>query len=676
MFNIPEELKKLPDRPGVYLMHDAEDRIIYVGKAIVLKNRVRQYFQAGYKRSPKIEKMVSQIAWFEYIVTDSETEALVLECNLIKEHSPKYNTMLTDDKAYPYIRISVSEAFPRVTLARRLHRDGARYYGPYTTGTSVRDAIKMVQKLFCLRSCSRRLPEETGKERPCLNYHIGLCKAPCQGFISQEEYRRQIEAAEDFLKGNYGPVKKDVTARMQDAAERLDFESAASWREVLYTINHMEESQKISDTDQENRDIIAIARGEVNAPKKDDDQPEGTHEAGAPGVSTGEEGVFYEDAIAQVFFVREGKLIGRDHVHMRVAPGDSDAQILSDFIKQFYAGTPFLPRELFLETEPEEAELIGSWLTGKAGHKVSLIVPQRGDKHRLMQLAADNAKILLSKSKEEEKRKEARTIGAVRELGDILGIPGLRRIEAYDISNISGFQSVGSMVVFENGEPRKNAYRKFRIKSVEGPNDYASLYEVIYRRFAHGLEEMRLLGGPDLPVETQAGIAGLDDVRAADASENRRMNGFSAFPDVILMDGGKGQVHVAQEALAALGVDIPVCGMVKDDNHRTRGLYYNDVELPIDRHGELFHMITRIQDEAHRFAITFHRSLRGKDQVHSILDDIDGIGPARRKALMRTFPSLEQIKAATVDELSAIPEMNRPAARVVYAFFHDGEIVE
>ena len=644
MFDIPAELKKLPDRPGVYIMHDAEDRVIYVGKAVVLRNRVRQYFQAGVRRSPKIERMVAQIAWFEYIVTDSETEALVLECNLIKEHSPKYNTMLTDDKAYPYVRISVTEAFPRVTLARRLKRDGAKYYGPYVTGTAVGDIISMVQKIFRLRSCNRKLPEDTGKERPCLNYHIGLCKAPCQGYVTQEEYRRQIEEAEDFLRGNYAPVKALLRERMQEAAAKLDFESAAGWRELLYTVERMDESQKITDTDQENRDIIAIAREEIAAPEESAGSKAGSagEDSGGPDAAPSAD-KSYAEAVAQVFFVRNGKLVGRDHVHIRAQREDSDPLVLSDFIKQFYSGTPFLPKEIFLQEEPEDAELIEHWLSAKSGHKVSLIVPQRGDKRRLMELAADNARILLSKAKEEEKRRAARTVGAVRELGELLGIPGLCRIEAYDISNISGFQSVGSMVVFEKGEPRKNAYRKFKIRTVEGPNDYASLYEVIYRRFAHGLEETQ-------------------------------MTGFSVFPDVILMDGGKGQVHMAQDALAALGLSVPVCGMVKDDNHRTRGLYFNDVELPIDKSSELFHMITRIQDEAHRFAITFHRSLRGKDQVHSILDDIDGIGPVRRRALMKQFATPEAIKAASAQELAGVPGMNRAAARLVYAFFHDGEL--
>ena len=608
MFNIEEELKKLPDKPGVYLMHDADDHIIYVGKAVVLKNRVRQYFAAGYKRSAKIEKMVSQIAWFEYIVTDSETEALVLECNLIKQHAPKYNTMLTDDKAYPFIRISASEDFPRIFLARRVKRDGAKYFGPYTSHGAVRDTIKLIQKIYTLRSCNRRLPEDIGKSRPCLNYHIGLCKAPCQGYITKEEYALSVAKAEEFLRGNHAEVKAEINAMMKDASERMEYEEAAGYRDVLVAIKELEECQKITDTGFDNRDIIAIARDEG-------------------------------EAVAQIFFVRDGKLIGRDHYSVRIASGDDDAQIMLDVVKQIYSGSPFMPHEIILENEPAEISSLEKWLSAKAEHKVEIKVPMRGDKLKLLKLAKENANLLLSQNKEQVKRREARTIGAVRELSNLLDLPGLSRMEAYDISNISGFQSVGSMVVFEDGKPRRNDYRKFKIKTVEGPNDYASLYEVITRRFTHG-------------------------------------SSLATFPDIILMDGGKGQVNIALEALSELGFDIPVCGMVKDDNHRTRGLYYNGEEVAIDKKSELFHLITNIQDEAHRFAITYHRSLRGKNQVHSILDDIDGIGPKRRKALMREFAGIDEIKSADVDRLASIPEMNRSAARVVYAFFHDGEIVD
>ncbi|MCD8078599.1 MAG: excinuclease ABC subunit UvrC [Lachnospiraceae bacterium] len=623
-FNLQEELKKLPDRPGVYLMHDASDRIIYVGKAVVLKNRVRQYFQKGTNKSPKVQRMVSQIAWFETIVVDSEAEALVLECNLIKEHRPKYNTMLKDDKGYPYIRVTVEEEFPRIMLARRAKRDASKYYGPFVSAGAVRDTIRLTHRLFRIRDCSRKLPEDTGKERPCLNYHIHPCDAPCQGWITPEAYAENIRKAQSFLGGNYEPLIKQLEEKMQAAAEALDFETAASYRELLFSVRKMDEQQKMTENTRDNRDVIALA---------------------AEGA----------DAIVQVFFVREGKLIGRDHFHVQVAEGDGKVQILQDFVKQFYAGTPFIPGELFLPDALPEGESIAAWLSAKSGHKVTLTVPRRGEKHRLMELAEQNAGLILSRDRERVKREEARTLGAVRQLEDLLGLAGLVRMEAYDISNISGFESVGSMVVYEKGKPKRSDYRKFKIKWVQGPSDYASMEEVLTRRFSHGLEEQRILRE-----------RGMED----------EYGSFTRFPDLLLMDGGRGQVNVAEEVLARMGLSIPVCGMVKDDNHRTRGLYFRNQELPIDRHSEAFQLITRIQDEAHRFAIEYHRSLRGKAQVHSILDDIDGVGPARRKALMREFQTLDALREASVDDLARIPEMNRPVARTVYAFFHDGEIPE
>ncbi len=623
-FNLQEELKKLPDRPGVYLMHDAMDRIIYVGKAVVLKNRVRQYFQNGGNKSPKVLRMVSQIAWFETIVVDSEAEALVLECNLIKEYRPKYNTMLKDDKGYPYIRVTVEEAFPRVMLARRPGRDHSRYYGPYVNAGAVKDTIKLTHRLFRIRDCSRKLPEDIGKERPCLNYHIHQCDAPCQGYITPEKYGEAIRKAQDFLEGHYEILIDQLTEKMQAAAAELDFESAATFRELLFSVQKMEQRQKVSDLNQENRDIIALAM----------------------------EG---EDAIVQVFFVREGKLIGRDHFHVRVADGDASGQVLEDFVKQFYAGTPFMPKEIFLPEEIGEAESIGRWLSAKSGHKVSLVVPKKGEKHRLMELAESNAQMILGRDREKVKREEARTTGAVHEIEELLGLSGIVRMEAFDISNISGFASVGSMVVYENGRPKRNDYRKFKIKWVNGPNDYASMEEVLTRRFTHGLEERETLREK-----------GMEEAYGK----------FTNFPDLLMMDGGRGQVNIAEAVLSQLGLDIPVCGMVKDDNHRTRGLYFHNVELPIDTHSEAFQLITRIQDEAHRFAITFHRDLRSKNQVHSVLDDIDGIGPVRRKALMREFQTMDALRSATLEQLEAIPEMNHSVAVTVYAFFHDGEIPE
>ena len=611
-FNIQEELKKLPGKPGVYLMHDEKDAIIYVGKAISLKNRVRQYFQSSRNKGAKIEQMVTHISRFEYIVTDSELEALVLECNLIKEHRPKYNTMLMDDKTYPFIKVTVNEPFPRVMMARRMKKDKAKYFGPYTSAGAVKDTIELIRKLYHIRSCNRSLPKDIGKERPCLNYHIHQCYAPCQGYISREEYRKSIDEVVRFLNGNYDPIFKELEEKMLDASENLEFEKAIEYRELLASVQKIAQKQKITDTAGDDRDIIAMAS----------------------------EG---EDAVVQVFFIRGGRLIGRDHFYLKIAENDTKSEILSSFIKQFYAGTPYIPAELMLPEEIEDQEIIEEWLTTRREHKVRLRIPKKGTKEKLVELAQKNAQMVLKNDKERLKREEGRTIGAVKELEKILGLTGIIRMEAYDISNTNGFDSVGSMVVYEHGKPKRNDYRKFKIKSVQGPDDYASMNEVLTRRFEHGLRERQ------------------------DESET---GGFQAFPDLIMMDGGRGQVNIALEVLEKLNLHIPVCGMVKDDNHRTRGLYFNNVELPIDRNSECFRLITRIQDEAHRFAITFHRQLRSKGQVHSILDDIPGVGPARRKDLMRSFENIEAIRNATVDDLKELPSMNEKSAQEVYKFFH------
>lgn len=627
MFDIEEELKKLPAKPGVYLMHDEKDEIIYVGKAISLKNRVRQYFQSSRNKSPKIVKMVSHIAWFEYIITDSELEALVLECNLIKEHRPRYNTMLKDDKTYPYIRVTVEEAFPRVFMTRQKKKDKSRYFGPYTSAGAVKDTLELIRKLFRIRTCQRVLPRDIGKERACLNYHIHQCEAPCQGLISQEEYGKKIEAVLDFLNGKYDLVMKSLEEKMQQAAEQMEFEEAIVYRELMQSVRHVSQKQKITDnTTSDDRDIIAFAVA---------DNVDG---------ESGE--VVSQDAVVQVFFVREGRLIGRDHFHLNVALEDTNIDIMTSFIQQFYAGTPFVPRELFLQHPVEDQAFIEQWLTSKRGHKVTIRVPQKGQKERLVELAARNAQMVLDQDKEKIKKEELRTLGAVRQISEWLELSDLNRMEAFDISNISGFQSVGSMVVFEDGRPKRSDYRKFRIKSVQGPNDYASMEEVLTRRFAHGLESRKQETG------------------------NGTFDSFQKFPDLLLMDGGRGQVNIAEVVLERLQISIPVCGMVKDDNHRTRGLYYHNVEIPIDRHSEGFQLITRIQDEAHRFAIEYHRSLRQKGAVHSILDDIPGIGPKRRQALMRHFDNVEEIKQADVDRLKEIEGMNEAAAQAVYQFFH------
>ncbi len=612
MFDIQEELKKLPGKPGVYIMHDEKDDIIYVGKAISLKNRVRQYFQSSRNKGAKIEQMVTHIARFEYIVTDSELEALVLECNLIKEHRPKYNTMLMDDKAYPFIKVTVEEPFPRVMLARQMAKDKSRYFGPYTSAGAVKDTIELIRKLYHIRSCNRKLPRDIGRERPCLNYHIHQCKAPCQGYISQEEYRKSIQEVVHFLNGNYDVILKELERKMQEAAEAMEFEKAIEYRELLASVQKVAQKQKITDTAGEDRDILAAAVEE-------------------------------EDAVVQVFFIRGGRLIGRDHFYLKIVKGETIGEILSSFIKQFYAGTPYIPSELMLPEAVEDMEVIEEWLTKRRGHRVRLRIPRKGTKEKLVELAGRNAALVLSKDKERLKREEGRTIGAVKELEKMLGLSGVVRMEAYDISNTSGFASVGSMVVYERGKPKRNDYRKFKIRSVQGPDDYASMEEVLTRRFEHGMREQE---------------------------EGKDMGGFTAFPDLILMDGGRGQVNVALRVLEQLGLDIPVCGMVKDDSHRTRGLYYQNEEIAIDKDSESFRLITRIQDEAHRFAITFHRQLRGKNQVHSVLDDIPGVGPARRKDLMRHFENIDAIRNATVEELRGLPSMNEKSAQDVYNFFH------
>lgn len=612
MFDIQEELKKLPGRPGVYIMHDENDHIIYVGKAVSLKNRVRQYFQSSRNKGVKIEQMVTHIRRFEYIVTDSEMEALVLECNLIKEHRPKYNTMLMDDKTYPFIKVTTGEAFPRIMLSRRMIKDKARYFGPYTSSQAVRDTIDLIHKLFHLRSCSRNLPRDIGKERPCLNYHIKQCDAPCQGYISQEEYGKAVSEVLHFLNGNYDILLKDLEEKMSAASEALEFEKAIEYRELLNSVKKVAQKQKITDSSGEDRDVLAVASEE-------------------------------EDAVVQVFFIRGGRLIGRDHFYLSISRGEPDSEILNSFIPQYYAGTPYIPGELMLQTEVEDREVLETWLSSKRGQKVTVRVPKKGTKEKLVELARENARMVLSKDKERLKREEGRTIGAVKEIAALLGIESITRMEAYDISNTNGFESVGSMVVYERGRPKRNDYRKFKIKGISGADDYGSMREVLTRRFSHGLRERE---------------------------ENKQLGKFTAFPDLILMDGGKGQVNVALQVLEELHLNIPVCGMVKDDHHRTRGLYYQNKEIAVNRDSEAFRLITRIQDEAHRFAIEYHRQLRGKGQVHSILDDIDGIGPARRKALMRQYLSLEDIKKASVEELANVPSMNEKAAESVYKFFH------
>ena len=613
MFLIEDELKKLPGKPGVYIMHGEKDEIIYVGKAVSLKNRVRQYFQSSRNKGAKIEQMVTHITRFEYIVTDSELEALVLECNLIKEHRPKYNTMLKDDKTYPFIKVTVNEPYPRVLFSRTMKKDKAKYFGPYTSSTAVKDVIELVRKIYMVRSCNRSLPRDCGKERPCLYYHMKQCTAPCQGNVSEEAYKQNIGQVLHFLNGNFQETIDQLTEKMMAASEEMRFEDAAGYRDLINSIRRIGERQKITTYGEEDRDIIAVAM----------DESEDLRE---------------QDAVVQVFFMRGGRLIGRDHFFLRVARGDTKAQVLSSFLKQFYAGTPFIPAEIMMQTEIEDGGIIEDWLSARRKQRVHIRVPKKGTKEKLVELAKENAWMVLSKDRERIKREEGRTIGAVKEIEDWLGLKDIVRMEAYDISNISGFESVGSMVVYEKGKPKRSDYRKFKIKWVQGPNDYASMEEVLTRRFTHESKD--------------------------------EYDSFSILPDLILMDGGRGQVNIARKVLGELGIDIPVCGMVKDDNHRTRGVYFNNVEIPIDTSGEGFHLVTRIQDEAHRFAIEYHRSLRSKEQVHSVLDDIPGIGETRRKALMRRFRSVENIRDASVEELSQTESMNVQSAEAVYQFFH------
>ncbi len=602
-FNIEEELKKLPGKPGVYIMHDKTDEIIYVGKAISLKNRVRQYFQSSRNHTAKIQQMVSNVQRFEYIITDSELEALVLECNLIKLHRPRYNTMLKDDKTYPFIKITTNEVFPRILSCREMKKDKCRYFGPFTSGKAVNDTIELLNKTYGIRTCRRNLPKDCGKDRPCLNYHIGQCKAPCQGYISKEEYAELIDKAIDFLEGKYTGITKRLEELMMDASERLEFEQAATYRDMLESVKYISQRQKITNSDMQDKDIVAAAMDAT-------------------------------DCVVQVFFIRQGRLIGREHYHMGLTGDETRDDIVTDFVKQYYAGTPYIPSIIMLQEPPREEELISQWLSEKTGHSVRFVIPKRGDKEKLVELAAKNAQMVLDQDKDKIKREEARTTGAVKAISDKIGIGEIHRMEAFDISNISGVQSVGSMVVFYDGLPRRNDYRKFRIKTVLGPDDYASMHEVLTRRFTH-----------------------------------EKDSSFDIKPDVIMMDGGKGQVNIALSVMEELGLNIPVCGMVKDDNHRTRALWYNGREIEIDRRSEEFKLITRIQDEAHRFAIEYHRSIRSKDQVHSILDDIEGIGPTRRKGLMKHFMDIDAIRNASVEQLMEAPSMNRLAAERVYNYF-------
>ena len=618
MFVIEEELKKLPDKPGVYLMHNDKDEIIYVGKAVVLKNRVRQYFQSSRNQTAKIRRMVSQIAYFEYIITDSEREALVLECNLIKEHRPKYNTMLKDDKSYPYIKVTIQEDYPRVMLARQHKKDKARYFGPYTSATAVKDVIDLIHKIFLIRSCNKNMDKVKDSDRTCLYYHIGQCSGPCKGRISKEEYQNSIKEVLGFLSGDYKKVTATLEEKMRTASLALEFEEAAKYRDLLNSVKQLEQKQKVNVSDGDDRDVIALC------------------------CQNGE-------TVAAIFFVREGKVVGREHFHLKNTEEESHEQIMTAFVKQFYAGTPYIPKEILVEYAVEEQEVLEGWLGEKRGRRVHFSVPRKGEKHKLIELARRNAQVVMLSDMEKLKREEARTVGAVREIAELLGLEDVHRLEAFDISHISGVQTVASMVVTEDGRPKRSDYRRFRLKSVQGPDDYKSMEEVLTRRFLHGMEEQDAL--KEEQMEQQYGS-------------------FSKFPDLLLMDGGKGQVNIALKVLEKLRLTIPVCGMVKDDHHRTRGLYFQNEEVDLSRQSEAFHLITRMQDEAHRFAIEYHRSLRSKEQIRSVLDDIKGVGPARKKALMMHFKEVTRIKEATKTELMEVQGITEQVAQEIFAYFH------
>lgn len=614
MFNIAEELKKLPQSPGVYLMKNNHGQIIYVGKAINLRNRVKQYFQESRNHSMKVKKMVENIESFEYIVTETELEALVLESNLIKKHSPKYNIRLKDDKNYPYIKVNINDPFPKVTIVRRIKKDKSRYFGPYTDGAAMWELVEIIKKTWRLRTCKRNLPRDIGKERPCLNYHIGQCTAPCAGYISQEEYKLMVDEVVSFLSGKYSQVIKVLEKEMEEAAEELNFEKAALLRDQINSIKRIEHKQAVLNSSMEDQDIIAYSRSE-------------------------------NDTLIQVYFVRIGKLVGREHFLLEDTGDIEIEKIIYDFLLQFYADAAFIPKELLIQEEISDHSIMEQWLSMKKGSKVSLKVPQKGTKHNLLELAQKNAEISLEQFGEQMKKEELRTKGALGEIAQVIGIQkDIFRIEAYDISNTQGIQSVGSMVVFEGGKPKRSDYRKFKIKTVIGPDDYGSMREVLERRLR----------------------------RLNENSENS----FSKKPDLILIDGGKGQVSTAEGVIDDLGLDILVCGMIKDDKHRTRGLLYKKKELPLSIGTEGFKLITRIQDEAHRFAIEYHRKLLGKEQIRSIIDDIPGVGKQRKKILIQHFGSLDKLKKASLDEIRQTPRIPENIALSIYKFFHPHEEID
>lgn len=614
MFDIKAELKKLPDSPGVYIMRNEADEIIYVGKAKVLKNRVRQYFQNSANHSVKVKTMVSHIDRFEYIVTNSELEALILENSLIKKHSPKYNIRLKDDKTYPYIKVTTNEMFPRVFMTRQHLKDKAKYFGPFTSGLTVKENIELIHKIWDLRRCHKVFPRDINKERPCLNYHIGQCKAPCNSLISEKEYNKMVEGAIDFLSGKTDKIIAELSEKMDKASENLEFEKAAEYRDTIANVKALNEKQIIESMHVNERDVIGFVRGDNG------------------------------ECVVQIFFIRGGKITGREHFMPENCEDTPDNTMLSEFIEQFYSGTPYIPKEIILQCDIDNYELISQWLSEQKGQRVNILIPQKGERKRLVDMARNNAQITLDKFGASIMREQQRTTGALDEIKKALDIDfDLVRIESYDISNTQGFQSVASMVVFENGMPKRSDYRKFKIKTVIGANDYASMSEVISRRFTRYINETT---NPEV-----------------------KKAGFDRLPSMIFLDGGKGQISAVKEVLDDLGIVVPVCGMVKDDRHRTRALLYKGEERELDSHSEGFKLITRIQDEVHRFAIDYHRQLRNQKQIHSILEDIKGVGKVRRKALMAHYGDISKIKEADIEDLKNVEGMDNKSAEAVYNFF-------
>jgi len=620
MFDIKEQLGLVPEKPGVYIMKDKEEQIIYVGKAISLKNRVRQYFQSLKNQMPKVRAMVSHISSFEYIVTDTELEALILECNLIKKHRPKYNILLRDDKTYPYIKITVNEEYPRVFMTRQLIKDKAKYFGPYTNVGALKETLEVIHKLFPIRTCKRDIKKSIERgERPCLYFHIKKCAGPCTGSINRDGYMHMIDDIVLFLNGKQDELVKKIEEKMKTASKEMDFENAAVFRDQLMALRSIFEKQKVVTTDEIDQDVIAI--------KQDKDE-----------------------SFIEIFFIRKGKLLQRENFSLRTEGEEGIGEILSSFLKQFYSDALVIPKEILIQEKIEDLSVIEEWLSTKKGNKVTIKVPQKGHKRSLIEMVEKNAEIRMRQVEELKRREQDNFDTIKRQLQHIFGLDlSPDRIEAFDISNIQGVESVGSMVVFEHGKPSKKNYRRFKIKTVIGPNDYASLEEIILRRFKRGL------------IETKEIIE-----EAITLNEGK----FAIFPDLIMIDGGIGQVNSAHKSLDKLNLDIPVCGMVKDDKHRTRGLIYRGEEIHLDRGSPLLNFITRVQDEAHRFAITYHRSLRDDKSIYSELEKIPGVGDKRRKALLKHFKDIKKIKEATIDELMMVAEINKVVAESIYNHFH------